>query len=474
MPLTLRSFARSEVGLIREGNEDSAYAGANLVAVADGMGGHAAGEVASSITIDTLSNVDVPATAASLDDARAVLPQAVRLANQRIRAVVEEHPQLEGMGTTATAAVWTGSLLVVAHVGDSRAYLLHRGELHQITHDHTYVQALVDEGRLSVDDVATHPARSYILRALGTGNDVEVDLFTVEVEAGDRLLLCSDGLSGFVSDAEIGKVLLTIPDREAAVARLIELTYAAGAADNVTCVLADVAEASTEPRIDDTAEAYIVGAAADGAVDDETRAYRLAASEAVNRNDDERQVDLEALRYAPQEPSRMRWVWRGLAVAVGAAVIWAVTSWAYGWTQRQYFVSTANGDVAIYKGVDQELGPVDLSSLYQRVDDLPVAALSAVNQGQLQDTIAADDLDDARRVVERLRIAACGNAIGTPTPTVSPTPTPTTPTPTTPAATTPPPAPGAVPAPAPAPTPTPTPTPAPTLPNGLDCSEVAP
>ncbi len=146
MPLTLRSFARSEVGLVREGNEDSAYAGAHLVAVADGMGGHAAGEVASSITIDTLAEVDVPATAGSLDDAQTALPHAVREANERIRAVVDEHPRLDGMGTTATAAVWTGSVLVVAHVGDSRAYLLHGGKFEQITHDHTYVQALARRG----------------------------------------------------------------------------------------------------------------------------------------------------------------------------------------------------------------------------------------------------------------------------------------------------------------------------------------
>src|SRR4051812_23454965 len=173
MPLSLRYAARSDVGLIREGNEDSGYAGPSLLAVADGMGGHAAGEVASSVAVSTMATLedDVPST--ELLDA---LATAVNQANDAISDMVEKHPQLDGMGTTLTALLWSGRRVGLVHVGDSRAYLLRNGDIQQITHDHTFVQQLQDEGRITADEAAVHPQRSLLLRCLDGRSNPEPDL----------------------------------------------------------------------------------------------------------------------------------------------------------------------------------------------------------------------------------------------------------------------------------------------------------
>ena len=189
MPLCLRYAARSDVGLVRDGNEDSGYAGPRLLAVADGMGGHAAGEVASTVALSALAPLDDDDRAGDLLDA---LAAAVGAAQVSLGRAVNAQPELEGMGTTLTALLWSGNRIGLAHVGDSRAYLLRAGELMQLTHDHTYVQSLVDSGRITADEAASHPRRSLLTRALGDGNQTEPDLSIREVRAGDRFLLCSD------------------------------------------------------------------------------------------------------------------------------------------------------------------------------------------------------------------------------------------------------------------------------------------
>ena len=200
----IRYAARSDVGMLREGNEDSGYAGARLLAVADGMGGHVGGEIASAAAIETLRKLDTEVPA---DQLLVALEHSVKAANDKLHHMVEGDPSLQGMGTTLTAMLWSGSQVALAHIGDSRAYLLRNGELFQITHDHTLVQSLVDEGRISLDDAATHPQRSLLLRALDGRNEVEPDLSLREAQIGDRYLLCSDGLSGVVSAETIHQVL---------------------------------------------------------------------------------------------------------------------------------------------------------------------------------------------------------------------------------------------------------------------------
>src|SRR5580693_10677883 len=220
MTIALRYAIRSDVGLLREGNEDSAYAGPHLLAIADGMGGHAAGEVASSVAISALAGLDSDVPVDRMLDS---LAAAVASANSTLHEMSVEDPSVEGMGTTLTALLWSGSTVAVCHIGDSRAYMLRDGEFHQITRDHTLVQSLLDEGRISADEAASHPQRSLILRALDSRTDAEPDLSLREALAGDRYLLCSDGLSDVVSEETLHRTLLAIPDPDEVVIQLVEL-----------------------------------------------------------------------------------------------------------------------------------------------------------------------------------------------------------------------------------------------------------
>ena len=225
MTLALRYAVRSDVGLLREGNEDSAYAGPNLLAIADGMGGHAAGEVASSVAISAIAGLDAELPADQMLDS---LAAAVAQANNTLHEMSIEDPSVEGMGTTLTALLWSGGTIAICHIGDSRAYLLRDGDFHQITRDHTLVQSLVDDGRLSPAQAATHPQRSLVMRALQSGTEAEPDLSLIEAKAGDRFLLCSDGLSDVVSESTLRERLLTVTDRNDAVIELIRLANNGG------------------------------------------------------------------------------------------------------------------------------------------------------------------------------------------------------------------------------------------------------
>lgn len=384
MTLSLRYTARSDVGLVREGNEDSGYAGPSLLAVADGMGGHAAGEVASSVAVSTLATLEDDAVSTELLDA---LATAVEQANEAISDMVERHPQLDGMGTTLTALLWSGSRLGLVHVGDSRAYLLRDGAITQITHDHTFVQQLQDEGRITAAEAAVHPQRSLLLRALDGRSNPEPDLSVREAHLGDRYLLCSDGLSGVLSDAEIAE-LLANPDLEATADALVQGALRGGAPDNVTCIVADVVEVDAHP----SEHPIVVGAAAGK--------HKPASATSTS------EIDLTTLPAAATS-GRGRgstWLVRGLIVGVLVALIGA--GWGgYAWSQRQYYVGADAGQVAIYKGLSQEILGMGLSEAYER-QDIALTDLPPLNQREVLETIFADGLDDARKVVDRLRAAA--------------------------------------------------------------------
>jgi len=233
--LIVRYAMKSDVGRSREENEDSAYAGPRLQAVADGLGGHAAGEVASATAIDTIRPLDAEIAPGEL---LAALENAVRAADSRLHDMIQADPALAGMGTTLTALLWSGSAVGLAHVGDSRAYLLRDGELTQLSRDHTVVQALLDDGRITAEEAVSHPQRSMVLRALGSPS-AEPDLQLRDARAGDRYLLCSDGLYDVVPPAEIGRVLAEAAAPEAGVAELVDLANAGGGPDNITCVIAE-------------------------------------------------------------------------------------------------------------------------------------------------------------------------------------------------------------------------------------------
>lgn len=235
--LGIRFAAKSDIGLARSSNEDRAYAGSRVLAVADGMGGHPGGERASQVAIDALTAIE--------DDNQpegplGALDEAIRRAGRELSALADADPSLEGLGTTLTALLWSGSQLALAHIGDSRAYLLRDGELFRLTEDHTYVQSLVSEGQLSAEEARSHPQRQLLVRALDGQTDPQPDLSLHAAQVADRYLLCTDGLHGVVAAEDIQAVLSAPSDPDQVVSELIRLANAAGGPDNVACVVADV------------------------------------------------------------------------------------------------------------------------------------------------------------------------------------------------------------------------------------------
>src|SRR5688572_5388373 len=297
MTLVLRYSARSDRGLVRHSNQDAVYAGPRLLALADGMGGHAAGEVASSLVISALAPLDDDAPG---DDLLAELREATVEGNAAITRHVAEAPDLEGMGTTLTAILFAGNRLGLVHVGDSRAYQLREGVLTQITKDDTFVQSLIDEGRISEEEAHNHPQRSLLLRAI-TGQEIEPSLTVREARAGDRYLLCSDGLSGVVSDETLADTLATYSDPRTCADRMIELALRGGGPDNITCIVADVLD------VEFGEDAPIVGGAAGDGTEDarpDSAAARASATTLPHRVEPPRPAT--PAPAAARRPSRLR------------------------------------------------------------------------------------------------------------------------------------------------------------------------
>jgi protein phosphatase len=257
---TLRSAVGSDVGRRRENNQDSAVTSPRILAVADGMGGHAHGEVASTVAISAMRDLDAQLRGVDLAgaDLLAALRDAVDEAAARLTALAKQDPDLRGTGTTVVAFLVDGTRIGVLHLGDSRAYLLREGELHRLTRDHTLVQSLVDEGRISEEEAATHPRRSWLVKTLQDSSTPEPDLFHVDGVPGDRYLICSDGVTAVLEDAQLQEVLAGVAEPEAAVAELIARANAGGGPDNITCIVADLVEGA-EPDDDNP---VVVGAAA--------------------------------------------------------------------------------------------------------------------------------------------------------------------------------------------------------------------
>jgi serine/threonine protein phosphatase PrpC len=240
-PLAIRYAVRTDRGLVRDTNQDRAYAGQRVLAVADGYGTGGAGAAASEAAIDALRQLDLAVPAGDLLN---VMEDAARRAGTAVRDLLAADPEPDGdntAGTTLTALLWSGSQLGLVHVGDSRAYVLRNDELFRITHDHTVVQSMVDEGKLTEDEAATHPQRMLLLQALSDA-EARPDVALHDVRAGDRYLLCSDGLHRVLSDDTLREVLGSIAEPEEAVGHLVELANEHGGPDNVSCVIADITE----------------------------------------------------------------------------------------------------------------------------------------------------------------------------------------------------------------------------------------
>lgn len=370
--------ARSHLGMVRENNEDSAYAGPRLLALADGMGGHAAGEIASQFVVAALARLDEDEPGQNLT---AALTRALTVGNEAIAAHVEAHPETEGMGCTATALLFDGRRMGLIHVGDSRAYLLRDGTLSQITKDDTFVQSLVDRGELSADEAHSHPRRSLILKAL-TGEPVEPTAVIREARVGDRYLLCSDGLSDPVSTETIAETLATGTVEEAA-DRLVQLALRSGGPDNITVVLADVvdsprdapvvpvvvgAASGDEPgQIDPAADPYSDTAAGKAAAFSRAQVAsragevggsgvgRGAAGSGPGGDDDEGDP-------APPRGSRWRFALSVVGVLALLAGIVGVSALL---VRSNYFVTEEDNQVVVKRGISGEVFGISLASVSQ-------------------------------------------------------------------------------------------------------------
>jgi PPM family protein phosphatase len=422
MTLSLDYATLSDVGRVRRNNEDSAYAGPHLLLLADGMGGAAAGEVASAAAVQVIRRLDTADIGG--EDMIEALAGAVHRANERLSELVEEDPEREGMGSTVTALMFDGKQLGLAHLGDSRAYRLRDGQLYQLSHDHTFVQSLVDEGRISQEEAFTHPHRNLILRVLDGRPDSDPDLEILDVQAGDRLMLCSDGLPDYVSDDVIlASMASGTPD--SVVVELITHALEAGSNDNVTCVVADVVE--TEPA--SGTQPQLVGAAAELAQGSTGRGEPTVvvgtggSGHGGGHGGRGAAVDPEELRYAPRPPKRFLWPRRIAVLIVVLGLIVGGGWFAYSWTQKQYYVGTDGDYVAIFKGVEADLPWLSLSSVYER-QSLQVDKLPTYSREQVEGNIQADNLAGARSIVAELQqTAAQCAAKATPTPTPKPKPT---------------------------------------------------
>ena len=497
-PLILRYAARSDVGRIRAKNDDSAYVGRHLAVVADGMGGHAGGDVASAATVLDMIHLD---TDDYDDDAGTVLADEIQTANSLLSELVHINPKLAGMGTTVTALLLAEGKLHFAHIGDSRAYRLRDGEFEQISVDHTFVQRLIDEGRLRPEEAETHPHKNVLMRVLGDVDaSPELDLATIDVQPGERWLLCSDGLN-YVAGHVVERTVRETPNMSECVETLVDLTLEAGAPDNVTVVMVEIAEetpddvstaavdivpdagqpeaitgtkaatqadgpaaagpgsglppappaaapasagsaadstpapdntrspdgaggnagktpdeptTSTDPHLGEHLSAEVlreelssrphilVGAAVAAA---ETGSIptiagrtvaRRAATVLTHKSDQARD---EAEEFTPARRPR-RWLTLGIAGA--ALLVLAVGLWlGYAWTQTRYYIGEFDQRVAIFNGVSQRLGPIQLSTL-EAVTDIRMDSLPQFSQQRVRQTVPARDLYDAQRIVKNL------------------------------------------------------------------------
>ena len=515
-PLIMRYAARSDVGRIRAKNDDSAYVGRHLAVVADGMGGHAGGDVASAATVLDMLHLDH----GDYDgDAGTVLADEIQTANSLLSELVHINPKLAGMGTTVTALLLAEGKLHFAHIGDSRAYRLRDGVFEQVSVDHTFVQRLIDEGRLRPEEAETHPHKNVLMRVLGDVDaSPELDLDTLEVKPGERWLLCSDGLN-YVAGHVVERTMRETKDLRECVETLVNLTLEAGSPDNVTVVLVEIAEetrddvstaaveivaptsvtAVVEPEAPDTPQAAAESTPAEAAAPAEAKAASGntgAAKPDAGKIDDEQpgkdesadstdphlgeHLSAEVLRQEldsrPHElvgaaasaaesgsiptiagrtvarraatvlthkadqpgseaddsflPPPRRWVTWSIAASV--LVVLTVGLWlGYAWTQTRYYIGEYDSRVAIYNGVSQRLGPIQLSSL-EAVTEIRMESLPPFSQQRVRQTVPARDLYDAQRIVKNLERTGttspadeCPTSSPTPAATTAPAPAPT-------------------------------------------------
>lgn len=410
--------AATDVGRMRKNNEDSYLSSKPVAAVADGMGGHSAGEVASAIAIEELAALRDRGPWENETAATDDLKQAILRANRRIREMAARDRKLNGMGTTLVALLEDGDMVHVANVGDSRGYLLRQGELSQVTVDHSLVQELVDDGRLSPEDAERHPQRSVITRALGIDPEVEFDLFTYKLQVGDRLLLCSDGLSDVVEPTQIRNVLLRVRSPQKAARQLITVANEQGGPDNITVIVVDAVDESAALDLEDEQTGDLTDGSATGALplvagDGDALAARGRGGRAARAAKDRSLVMHRRLQ---------RFLIAGIVVLVAAVLLVAGRSFLF----SRYWVGFDGDSVAVFQGVPGDVAGLRFSRLVER-SPVSRAQVPAGYAARLEDGVQADSLADARAIALCAPLVfSPGGCTGATPSTTAATPTPTT------------------------------------------------
>ena len=399
--------ARSDVGRVRTSNQDSGFAGQFFFVVADGMGGHAGGDVASGIAVRDLAGLD--RRFSTTTEARTALVTQLKTINDKLSHVVDSNPELAGLGTTVSGMVRVGDRFVIAHIGDSRIYRLSNGELVQVTADHTFVQQLIDAGRITEAEAKDHPRRSVLMRVLGdVDDDPTIDTFDLPAIPGERWLLCSDGLTGVLNDDALSDLLAADSDPETVSASLIDRSLAGGGPDNITVIVVDVAGEGGEARAD------FVGSAASkrkfpAVPMGDTGASPRPKTRSVPVTTSELPLPSTAPKPRPAEDREKpglsararRRIRAGIIAVVVVALLVTTAVLGYNWTQTRFYLGASGSHVAVYQGIPVTFGGLALSRVYLD-SDLLLSSLSQYERAQITQTISFDNVSDAVSALNRM------------------------------------------------------------------------
>ena len=409
------SYAATDVGKHRSSNQDSGYAGYQLFFVADGMGGHAGGDIASAIASQRIALSDSQHD--TVHDAVTALETGILQANEMLSATVLEHRELEGMGTTFSGILLHEDKVVVAHIGDSRIYLVREGKVQQITKDHTFVQKLVDLGRITPEEALIHPRRNVLMRVLGdVESDPEIDIAIFDAEPGDRWMLCSDGLSGVVPEEVLEHLLTTELDADEMAEMLIGEALEFGGPDNITVVIADLVPAETP--VDYEPSANFVGSAAKEVVIEERKGTRILQLLNPRHLVEYLTPPEDPTEYARETEELLAKILSETKRKIKYRTLRIIASWVlliglllgmlfagYSYTQTRYYIAELDGQVTVFKGIKESLGPLNFSTPYL-VSDLRVDELPSFPRSQVERSISAESLDEILGILEQLEESA--------------------------------------------------------------------
>lgn len=412
MAIKTISYAASDIGKHRSSNQDSGYSGYQLFFVADGMGGHAGGDIASAITSQRVALTDSKYD--TVEEAIESLKAGVIEANSMLTGTVVEHPELQGMGTTFSGLLIHGSQIITAHIGDSRIYRMRSGQVEQITKDHTFVQKLVDLGRITEEEALVHPRRSVLMRVLGdVQGDPELDIALYDALPGDRWMVCSDGLSGVVPDDVMANILASSVPTEEAAELLVGEALEHGAPDNVTVVITDIVRPTVQADFEPGA--HFVGSADHEVIIEERKGGKILRLFNPMSLLELLQSPEDPAKYAPESEELLEKIlaetqrklrWRGVRMILGwllfAGILVGLGFGAYQYTQTRYYVDVFDGQVTIYQGIREQLGPWKFSSPYF-VSEINLEDLSQFQQTLIERSISAESLEEAQRILDQLR-----------------------------------------------------------------------